>query len=195
MLAQHSTLTKFGMTHPLTRSPQQAGLELLEVDYPEKIKEIGRFRIKGWKMEKGVDPAFFSKDTWIDSLDQRANHWVITKNQQIVAASRLSFHDSLHDVPYADFMKDEHKRLVENRRIASINRLVVAPDYRGIGLSGLLDQVRIDRAVAQKAEVIIAFPQLVRLEPLKKKGFILIDQLENIPEMPERPFFLMIKNL
>ncbi|WP_165933476.1 GNAT family N-acyltransferase [Arundinibacter roseus] len=183
------------MTHPLTRSPQQAGLELLEVDYPEKIKEIGRFRIKGWKMEKGVDPAFFSKDTWIDSLDQRANHWVITKNQQIVAASRLSFHDSLHDVPYADFMKDEHKRLVENRRIASINRLVVAPDYRGIGLSGLLDQVRIDRAVAQKAEVIIAFPQLVRLEPLKKKGFILIDQLENIPEMPERPFFLMIKNL
>jgi hypothetical protein len=30
---------------------------------------------------------------------------------------------------------------------------------------------------------------------LERKGFELVGQLENIPEMPERPFFLMLKKL
>lgn len=171
------------------------GLELIEVEYPERIIEIGKFRIHGWKNEYGISSTFFSQDLWLEDLDQRSYHWIITKGDLIVAAARLSLHSALEEVPYARLLKPEHRLRFENKRIASINRLVVDPEFRRAGLSGLLDRVRIERAIAQKADVIIAFPQQVRLAPLIKKGFTLIEQLENIPEMPERPFYVMSMDL
>lgn len=169
----------------------ERGLELSEVLYPERMLDIGKFRIHGWKNEEGISQSFFSREYWIDTLDQRSYHWIISSNDTIIAAARLSLHTSLDDVPYARLLKPEHRVHFENKLIASINRLVVDPSYRGLGLSKLLDQVRIERALAQKAEMMIAFPQLIRLVPLMKKGFTLIEQLENIPEMPERPFYVM----
>jgi predicted GNAT family N-acyltransferase len=169
-------------------------LEITEVRYPHHIMEIGKFRIWGWRNEKGVNPDFFSKDLWLDDLDQYARHWIATVNQTLVAVARLSFHDSLYDVPYAPLLKPEHRKYFENRRLASINRLVVAPEYRGQGLASQMDRLRIECA-AREAEVMIAFPQLSRIESLQKKGFEMIAQLENIPEMPERPFFVMALEL
>lgn len=171
------------------------GLKLSEVQYPDRMLEIGKFRIHGWKNEEGINQIFFSRDYWIDPLDQRSYHWIITDNDTIVASARLSLHTSLDEVPYANLLRPEHRVHFENKMIGSINRLVVDPAYRGLGLSKLLDEVRIERARAQKAEVIIAFPQLVRLVPMTRKGFKLIEQLENIPEMPERPFYVMSLNL
>lgn len=192
-ITQLKSLTRSAMIH--TRSLAARGLELNEVSYPDRIMDIGKFRIKAWRNERGVNPAFFSKSFWIDEVDQYAFHWIITKNSEIVAAARLSIHDSLCDVPYADLLNAEQSAPFQNSKVASINRLVVLPEYRGLGLSSLLDKIRIERSIQQKAEIMIAFPQLVRLEPLGRKGFELIAQLENIPEMPERPFFLMSKQL
>lgn len=186
------TKKPFAMTRTLPLTSQS--LEITEVRYPSQIQEIGKFRIEGWKNEKGVSPDFFAQDVWLDELDQRARHWIATVNHTLVAVSRLSFHESLHDVPYADLLKPEHRQYFENRRLASINRLVVATEYRGHGLAGQMDRIRIECA-ARQAEVIIAFPQLSRIESLQRKGFVIIAQLENIPEMPERPFFVMALDL
>jgi GNAT superfamily N-acetyltransferase len=192
-MSTHMGKNNSTMTHILSLADQR--LVLAEVSYPDRIMEIGRFRIQGWKDEKGIDPDFFSKDVWLDELDQNANHWIITHEQRIVAAARLSFHASLYDVPYASYLKASHWSRFENKRIASINRLVVHPEYRGLGLSSLLDQIRIERAIAQQADIMIAFPQYIRLKPLMRQDFELLDQLENIPEMPERPFFVMYRVL
>lgn len=178
-----------------TRSLTAQGLELIEVSYPDRLMEIGRFRIKAWQNEQGVNPIFFSRDVWIDVVDQHAFHWIITKNDEIVASARLSIHESLEDVPYAELLNTEQSAGFQNCCVASINRLVVLPEYRGIGLSSILDNIRIERAIQQKAACMIAFPQLSRLKTLGRRGFELIAQLENIPEMPERPFFLMSKKL
>ncbi|WP_373513645.1 hypothetical protein, partial [Persicitalea sp.] len=89
----------------------------------------------------------------------------------------------------------EHQRHFESRKLASLNRLVVAPEYRGHGLSGQLDAIRIESAKALGAEVIIGFPQLVRIQSLRRKGFEMLDELPSIPEMPDRPFFVMKMNL
>jgi predicted GNAT family N-acyltransferase len=186
-------LTMPSMPHAIALP--QMGLELKEVYYPERMMDIGRFRIQGWKNENGIDPAFFSKEYWLDDVDRKAFHWIITQDEQIVATARLSLHYGLENVPYAQLLKPEHRPPFENKRVASINRLVVDPRFRREGLSRLLDQVRIERAKSQKADIIIAFPQFVRLRPLTKKGFTLIEQLENIPEMPERPFFVMSLDL
>ncbi|WP_373514741.1 GNAT family N-acetyltransferase, partial [Persicitalea sp.] len=127
-------------------------LELIEVTYPERILDIGKFRIEGWRNEKGVDPDFFAQKTWLDELDKKAKHWIVTDGEEIVAAARLSLHDSLDDVPYADMLTPEHQRHFESRKLASLNRLVVAPEYRGHGLSGQLDAIRIESAKALGAE-------------------------------------------
>ncbi len=149
------------------------------------------FRIRGWRNEQGVDPAFFAQKTWLDELDKKAKHWIVTDGAEIVAAARLSFHDGLKDVPYADMLTPEYCRHFKNKRVASLNRLVVAPQTRGQGLSGRLDQIRIETARAEGAAVIIAFPQLVRIESLRRKGFEMLTELPSIPEMPDRPFFVM----
>lgn len=167
------------------------GFELSAGSFPDLIEDIGRFRIKAWRNENGVDPGFFSKDVWIDSLDQNARHWIITKDRIIVAAARMSFHTYVGEVPYADFLLEEHLSLFSKSPIASINRLVVDPLYRGRGFSKILDNERIKAAKQHGSKVMIAFPQLSRLHSLEKLGFSLISQLKNIPEMPERPFFLM----
>ena len=177
-----------------TLPPTRQSLKITEVRYPSQIQEIGKFRIEGWKNEKGVNPDFFAQDVWLDELDQQARHWVATVDRTLVAVSRLSFHESLRDVPYAHLLAPEHRQYFEHRRLASINRLVVASGYRGQGLAGQMDRIRIECA-AQEAEVMIAFPQLSRIESLQRKGFVMIAQLENIPEMPERPFFVMALDL
>ncbi len=181
--------------HEALGSRNLTQLRLTEVDYPERIIDIGQFRIRGWRNEKGVDPDFFAQKTWLDDLDQTARHWVVMDVSDIAAAARLSFHGSLMDVPYADMLTPEQSAHFENKKIASLNRLVVSPEYRGQGLSGQLDRIRIEMARAQGAEVIIAFPQLVRIESLRKMGFELLAELPSIPEMPDRPFFLMKMNL
>jgi GNAT superfamily N-acetyltransferase len=163
--------------------------------FPEIMNDIGRFRVKTWRNEKGIDPIFFSKDSWIDEIDANARHWIITQNNIMVASARLSFHEFIEDVPYANFLQLEHRLLFNNSPIASINRLVVSPEFRGRGFAKLLDMERVKVAQEFGVNEIIAFPQLSRLESLEKLGFSLISQLKNIPEMPERPFFLMKLNM
>ncbi|NBB21942.1 GNAT family N-acetyltransferase [Runella sp. CRIBMP] len=167
------------------------GFEIHEGYFPERMEEIGRFRIRAWRNENGINPTFFSQEVWIDSLDKNAHHWIITKEKVIVAAARLSFHECIEEVPYADFLHDEHRPLFQKSPIASINRLVVDPAFRGRGFARILDNERIKLAAKAGSKIMIAFPQLSRLVHLQKLGFNLISQLENIPEMPERPFFLM----
>jgi len=171
------------------------GLTLSAGFFPELMNDIGRFRVNTWRNENGVDPIFFSKDSWIDEIDENARHWIIAQNNKIVASARLSFHEFIDDVPYADFLQSEHRLLFNDSPIASINRLVVSPEFRGRGFAKLLDIERVKVAQEFGVNKMIAFPQLSRLEPLEKLGFELISQLKNIPEMPERPFFLMKLNI
>ncbi len=173
------------------RRTTPAHLPMTEVTYPERIIDIGKFRIAGWRDEQGVDPTFFAQTTWLDALDQNARHWIVTDGPDIVAAARISFHDSLADVPYAKMLSATQRWHFTGKKIASLNRLVVSPGYRGKGLSGQLDLVRIECARKLGIEVIIAFPQMVRIDSLRRKGFEMIDELPPIPEMPDRRFFLM----
>lgn len=173
----------------------EQGFKLSEAYYPDRIKEIGALRIRAWKSEVGISQSFFAQKEWIDRIDEDAHHWIITKNNMVVASARLSFHTSPEDAPYGNLLTKEHIRFFDVPLIASINRLVVDPKYRGKGFSKILDSVRIEYAIQKGANIIIAQPQLLRINTLKKSGFTLIDQLQYLPEMPGRPLFLMMLDL
>ncbi len=164
---------------------------LMKVDYPHRIGEIGALRIRAWRNEPGVDPRFFAQSTWIEPLDQTAHHWVVTHNDEVVAAARMTFHSTIDDVPYMQLVPTEHRQALRHRSLASINRLVVDPRFRGRGLARQLDLVRLDLARQLGAEVVVAQPQLSRLNSLSRLGFDHLCGLNSTPEMPERPLFFM----
>lgn len=80
-----------------------------------------------------------------DGYDGEAIHWIIRKNQELIAAARLTVHQDLTCVP------DVH---LFSSTIASaaifpagyISRLVVHPEERGNGIAKHLDELRIGEA-------------------------------------------------
>ncbi|GAB4029238.1 hypothetical protein GCM10028809_19190 [Spirosoma gilvum] len=164
---------------------------LTEVAFPNRIAEIGALRIRAWSSEPGIDPIFFSQRIWIDALDHEAHHWIVTLNNKIVASARMSFHNSLDNVPYASLLPAEYCSRYENRSLVSINRLVVDPQFRGRGLAKVLDNVRLTMAIDKGVDVILAQPQLSRLAALDKLGFSYLCELPPTPELPGRPLFFM----
>lgn len=168
---------------------------LTEVAFPDRIAEIGALRIRAWSSEPGIDPVFFSQRTWIDALDHTSRHWIVTLQNKVVAAARMSFHDSLNDVPYASLLPHKYCTRYERKRLVSINRLVVDPQFRGRGLAKVLDKVRLNRAMEKGVDIILAQPQLSRLSALDKLGFSYLCELPPTPELPGRPLFFMEMDL
>jgi len=168
--------------------------EYREIKYPEIIDEIGVLRIVSWKDEKGVDPVFFSKPTWIEDADCVGKHFAILHKEKVVASARMTFHTTLESVPYYDLLLN-HELPYLKFPIASINRLVVHPDFRRKGFSNILDLARINSCLENKINHIIAQPQDIRVEPLQKLGFEIICDFTTIPGFPGRHVYLMILNL
>ncbi|WP_031528063.1 GNAT family N-acetyltransferase [Dyadobacter crusticola] len=168
---------------------------LTKLDYPERLDEMGALRVLAWKNEKGISQDFFSHKAWLDDEDLLAHHWIITHEKTIVAAARLSFHKDYSTVPHANLFDEALLGEYAQGPFASLNRLVVAPGYRGNGFSSILDETRIEFARAQGARAIIAQPVESRIKPLEELGFIYLGKIKPLFQMPERQIYFMIKEL
>ena len=166
---------------------------LEKVTYPDRMDEIGVLRVRAWINEPGADPIFFSKRTWIEPLDQTAYHWVITRNDVIVAAARMNIHETIETAPYSFLLpKNERRFQFENQRIASFSRMVIDPQFRGNGFAEKLDRARIRMAENKNVDVIVASTQLnFRIRALTKLGFSTVCELRNAPERPDWPLYFM----
>ncbi|MBB5285087.1 GNAT superfamily N-acetyltransferase [Rhabdobacter roseus] len=168
---------------------------LEKIEYPDRIDEIGALRINAWREEKGINTAFFSRSSWIEELDQEAHHWIVTKDNVAIASARMSFHYSFDSIPYIDLLYGKKLDWYDRLPVASINRLVVSPAYRGMGLANLLDKIRVEYAIQAGARLITAQPLESRVQSLGRLGFSLIDQLEPPFQIPERRIYFMIKEV
>ncbi|MCE6990064.1 GNAT family N-acetyltransferase [Dyadobacter sp. CY323] len=168
---------------------------LTKLDYPERLDEMGALRVLAWKDEQGISHDFFSHKSWLDEDDLRAHHWVISHNKVIVAAARLSFHKEYSSVPHADLFDESLIAKYGTGPYASLNRLVVAPEYRGKGFSTLLDEARINYAATNGAKMIIAQPVASRIKSLEELGFLYLGKIKPLYQMPERQIYFMIKEI
>jgi GNAT superfamily N-acetyltransferase len=162
---------------------------------PERLDEMGVLRVLAWKDEQGISQDFFAKGSWIDSEDQVAHHWVITQGDRMVAAARLSIHSEYASVPHADLFDESEVRQFGDGPYASFNRLVVAPEFRGLGFSAVLDLERINFARTSGARLVIAQPIETRIQPLEELGFKYLGKIKPLYQMPERQIYFMIKVL
>jgi len=161
----------------------EGGFNIYRVDYPTLINEIGELRVIAWRTEKGIAPDIFSQRTWLDEYDEIALHWIMLKEKFLMASARISIHPELSEIPWADNTTVYDMSFLKSP-VASINRLVVHPDFRGRGLTRYLDRIRIDTAKKMGVKTIIAEPVLIRINSLIDLGFKYVGKLPATIELP-----------
>jgi GNAT superfamily N-acetyltransferase len=130
---------------------------------------IYALRVEAWRARA---PDFPDMGVWTDTYDQVARHWAIAHGGKPIAAARMSIHARLADVPNGEIYD---KILPSDLAgpIASINRLVVHPDWAGKGLPKRLDEARI--AAARQAScacvLVETYSGTKRVELLEALGF------------------------
>ena len=100
------------------------------------LEAIYRLRATVWRETGDVAQAAFADGRWSDEHDPTGLHWVIRDGDALVAAARLSVHETLADVPEAEEYAAAGLRL--EGRIAAPARVVVAAAARRHGLAAQL---------------------------------------------------------
>lgn len=131
---------------------------------------VGLFRRDVWVGE-GVSSSWLGEQqVWLDSVDDKAFHWMILCDGEIVATARLSLHDSLEH--YSALEHSAHDPVELEDPVAVLGRLVVKREFRGRGIASWLDAERVRRATQLGAKVAVAYAAPGnRIKALESLGF------------------------
>lgn len=166
----------------------------IEVTDAPRIDEICRLRVAAWREMGALARGAFLHGEWRDELDDggRSRQWVILRDEEIVAAARLSVHDRLDDVSEAQEYLTAGLRL--DGHIAAPARIVVSAAARGHGLASRLLEVLDSAAVEADAAygVLQASPGLRRL--LIPRGWRDIAPAGADPRFPTVAFRVMMRS-
>jgi hypothetical protein len=155
---------------------------------------VGRLRIIAWEAS-GPRPKMAPKvgDTWIDSHDDHAHHWIVMEEGRIVAAARMCVHSKLSELPDCEDLVSCEDKLFWP--VASINRLVIHPECRRGGLAALFDAARIGLAVQLGAKSAVGCVHAEeRMRGLGDLGFKVVGVAPD-RAVPEAPTIVLMKVL
>lgn len=129
-----------------------------------------QLRRDAWSTEPAVPPELArSWAAGVDEYDANGVHWCVWERRRMIAAARLTLHERLADVPDAQLYPPELE--LSGQPIASLNRLVVAPTHRGLGIAHVLNEVRCRWAAGLGAQAIVAAVARGRERGLEQRGF------------------------
>lgn len=158
-------------------------LELVEIDPGDRalLEKIGRLRVAAWSTF--MPGRSIRRACWLDEFELRARHWCLFHDGELVAAARMSVHRRLDEVPDACIYQGVFSTPPE-APLASFNRLVVRPEYRGRGLSRRLDEVRLKAAqtLGCRSVVLETHSGPIRLAQLQELGFHVVGAARPYPE-------------
>lgn len=136
----------------------------------DRLQEIYDLRVDVWEnseKKEFVNRQLFPNG-WFDELDETAFHWAITNEQdRIIAAARLNLFDNFETFPYFEFIR--HLNLPNEMPFGFYSRLVIHPDYQGLGLSILLDKSRMLYSESIKVRWLQGLATSERINNLIKK--------------------------
>jgi len=155
----------------------KVAVEVERVDYFRFVDQIVDLRSRTWSAI-GVSPAQMSG--WRDTHDEHADHFACFEDGRIVGAARFCAHKEINSLPDSVLLDQlASKVAIPSGPIASINRLVVAPEcqYRRIAVA--LDQVRMssidERCISTTVALLSMHNGAVRMKMLAKHGFIPVE--------------------
>lgn len=147
----------------------------------EDLEAIYRLRVEVWLPILDAVPDEFASNHWCDDHDNHANHWIIRRKGEIVAAARLCIHENVRDLPSGFLYQGSP---IASGLLASFNRLVVRSDVRREGLSKKLDQVRLDFAREAGCHAAFAYSLAAseeqRLLAFMRQGFRPIGEINSL---------------
>lgn len=159
-------------------------LHPVKITEPQVLDQVYALRVKAW-LADGINPDSNLEGIWKDEYEERARHWAVLDGEKVLAAARLSIHQSLGDVP--SHYVFESLKFEAPTPIASINRLVVHPDGRGLGLSRKLDAIRLQEAKQEGCRTVVAYCLEARVPALERFGFVRVSPLNYRIERPFGP--------
>jgi predicted GNAT family N-acyltransferase len=141
---------------------------ILKVRDSKFLPLIGSLRYQVWSAETDEFPNVIHGQIWLDPLDDVADHFIVLAEGQLVAAARITYHDSLDTIPDLDC----YESIIHRFRfpIASFNRLVVSAEFRGCGISRLLVKARLHESI-KKAKSAVCIGQREQARRLTEFGF------------------------
>lgn len=134
-------------------------------------KQIFHLRSVAWQ-ELDVSVQNYNPNSFEETLDLTAIHWIIKDKNCVVAAARINILRSIDETPYPLAFRDYDFSLVSP--IIFYSRLVVHPNWRGLGLSNQLDKVRIDFIEQNRFLLTVATANGWRISKLARLGFSVV---------------------
>ena len=137
-----------------------------------RLKEIYLLRAKAYENSfygKLINTDLYPHG-WTDFLDESSFHWVVEHDGKIIASARITVIAEFSDIVKLGAEIDE-TTLPDDRPFVLFSRLVVLQEYRKLGLSRQLDQIRILKWVETNLSFAIATCTDDRVSSLSKQGF------------------------
>ena len=145
-------------------------LRLVELQVSEQslLLQVGALRVRAWAARS---PEIATRSVWLDEFDAVGRHFGVTIGRQLIAAARVSFHETLASAPDPE---DFLGLAPPPPLIASFNRLVIDPDYQGLGLSVRLVEARLKAAeqAGCRSAVTSIWPEERRMKRMERLGFV-----------------------
>jgi GNAT superfamily N-acetyltransferase len=134
------------------------------------LDEIAQLRIDAWRANGELPSFIANQDVRNDEHDKHAVHFAVMHDGHPVGAARMCIHAIAQESSDPESLQGYEEMLTPP--IATLSRLVVLPDFRRLGLSFLLTQVRI--AVARERQcgcIVSCAEQPSRMRQLETFGF------------------------
>jgi GNAT superfamily N-acetyltransferase len=150
------------------------GLSLFETRDATILQAVFSLRVRAWRARNASFPDI---EAWRDSFDETGRHWVVVDaGGEPVAAARLTVHATLAEAPDAAIYGEELFAMAGP--VGSINRLVVASEYGGKGLTRWLDETRVAAARLAGCRFMIGATRAGdrRIESARQLGFEVVGQ-------------------
>jgi GNAT superfamily N-acetyltransferase len=159
----------------------------------ETLLQIQDLRRLAWSAHGEVPDFIGRQDILNDEHDVNGMHWAVFHEGRPIAAARMSIHTEVATSPDPEAM-DGYEHLVE-LPMASLTRLVVAPEFRGRGLPEALRKARIALAVQENCRSIVAVVEEESvMRSMEAHGFVRLGQTR-IRYLSYAPSIVLVKRI
>jgi len=137
--------------------------------FRKTLGKIGALRVRAWE-SRSVTLRGIHDGKLLDEYDQSAEHTVIKRGDEIVAAARVTIHNPGSQLP--DGLQWSDAQDGKKPTIACLSRLVVSEESRCKGYAQRLDGVRIALAIELSCSCLLACTSNpTRVSALQAQGF------------------------
>lgn len=140
---------------------------LQEITGTHWVSRTFTFRFEVWSAETTLRHQILEQGLIADTHDEHARHWAAFCGNQMVAAARMCIHADQRESPDAAAFG----QICLPVPIATINRLVVHPSARNLGMASKLCECRVEAARKDGARCVVGTPIGARIASLEKLGF------------------------